>query len=103
MPFASNMNGPRDLHAKCGLSYRERQILYDISYMWNLKYDTDELIYETETDSWTKRTDCSCRGGKGGGGMDWEFGNSRYKLFYVEWIINKVQNYTAQETVFGIL
>ena len=57
MPFASNMNGPRDLHAKCGLSYRERQILYDISYMWNLKYDTDELIYETETDSWTQKTD----------------------------------------------
>ena len=23
----------------------------DISYMWNLKYDTNELIYETETDS----------------------------------------------------
>ena len=41
--------------------------------------------------------------GKGGGGMDWEFGNSRYKLFYVERINNKVQNYTAQETVFSIL
>ena len=48
MPFASNMNGPRDLHAKCGLSYRERQILYDISYMWNLKYDAHELIYKTD-------------------------------------------------------
>ena len=35
--------------------------------------------------------------------MDWEFGNSRYKLFYVEWINNKAQNYTAQETVFNVL
>ena len=34
-------------------SKSERQIPYDISYMWNLKYDTNELIYETETDSWT--------------------------------------------------
>ena len=25
--------------------------------MWNLKYDTDELIYETETESQTQRTD----------------------------------------------
>ena len=25
-------------------------------YMWNLKYDTNELIYETETDSQTLRT-----------------------------------------------
>ena len=33
------------------LSKSERQILYDITYVWNLKYDTNELIYETETDS----------------------------------------------------
>ena len=25
--------------------------------MWNLKYDTNQYIYETETDSQTKRTD----------------------------------------------
>ena len=24
-----------------------------LTYMWNLKYDTNELIYETETDSQT--------------------------------------------------
>ena len=29
---------------------------YDISYMWNLKYDTNELIHETETDSQTQKT-----------------------------------------------
>ena len=30
-------------------SERERQIPYDITYMWNLKYDTKELVYERET------------------------------------------------------
>ena len=25
--------------------------------MWNLKYETNELIYKTETDSQTQRTD----------------------------------------------
>ena len=25
------------------------QILYDVTYMWNLKYATNELINETET------------------------------------------------------
>ena len=35
--------------------------------MWNLKYDTNELIYETETDSQTERTDLW--GPRGGG---WE-------------------------------
>ena len=33
--ICSNMDGPRDYHTK--RSDRERQISYDISYMWNLK------------------------------------------------------------------
>ena len=32
---------------------RQRQISYDITYMWNLKYDTNDLIYKRETDSQT--------------------------------------------------
>ena len=34
-------------------SDRERQISYDITYKWNLKNDTNELIYKTETGSET--------------------------------------------------
>ena len=33
------------------MSERGGQIPYDITYMWNVKYDTNELIYKTETDS----------------------------------------------------
>ena len=40
------MDEPRDYHSKLK---RERQIPYDITYMWNLKYDTNEPIYKTET------------------------------------------------------
>ena len=59
-------------------SERERQIPYDITCMWNLKYDRNELIYET--DSQTQRTGLWLPrwAGEGrGGGMDWEFGISR--------------------------
>ena len=38
-------------------SERERQIPYDIIYMCNIKYDTNELTYETQIDSQTERTD----------------------------------------------
>ena len=31
-------------------SERQRQIPYDITYIWNLKYDTNEHIYQTEID-----------------------------------------------------
>ena len=51
--ICSNMDGPRDYHRKWSKSESERQIPYDITYMWNLKYDTNELINETETDSQT--------------------------------------------------
>ena len=54
--ICSNMDRPRDHHTKRSMSERERQIPY-ITYMWNLKYDTNELIYETETDSQVQRTD----------------------------------------------
>ena len=32
-------------------------IISYMTYVWNLKYDTNEHIYETETDSQTQRTD----------------------------------------------
>ena len=48
------MDGPRDYHAKGSKLNRERQISYDITYMQNLKYDTDEFIYKMETDSHRK-------------------------------------------------
>ena len=51
--ICSNMDGSRDYHAKWSKSDRERQISYDITYKWNLKNDTNELIYKIEIDSQT--------------------------------------------------
>ena len=52
MPFAATWMD-LEIIILSKVSQRERQIPYDITYMWNLKYDTNELIYETETDSQT--------------------------------------------------
>ena len=46
--ICSHMDRPRDDQTKWSKSDRERQILYHITYMWNLKYDSKELIYKTE-------------------------------------------------------
>ena len=40
-------------------SVRERQILYDLTYMWNLKNNTDEHICKIETDFQIEKTDLS--------------------------------------------
>ena len=47
------MNATRDYHTKWIKSERERQIPYDITYMYNIKYDTNEPIYKVEIDSQT--------------------------------------------------
>ena len=50
----------------------------------------NELIYETETDI-ENRLMVAIEGS--GGGRDWEFGISRCKILYVEWINKKVMLY----------
>ena len=53
--------------------------------MWNLKYNTNEPICETETDSKDIQNRLVvAKGEGGGGGKDWEFGDSRCKLVYIE-------------------
>ena len=49
-------------------SDKERQILYDITYLWKLKNNTNELIYTTETDSQAYKTNLWLPTGKGVGG-----------------------------------
>ena len=81
----------------------KRQIPYDITPMWNLKYDTNELIYETETHSQTQRADLwGPKGRWDGRGKQWEFGVCRCKLVNTEWISSKVLLY-IQGTIFNIL
>ena len=43
------MDRPIDYNTKWTKSERERQISYDITHVWNLKYYTNGLNYNTET------------------------------------------------------
>ena len=44
----SNKDGTGDEHIRWSKSDRERQILFHITYMWNLQYDTKKLIYKIQ-------------------------------------------------------
>ena len=79
----SHMDRTRDSHIKWSKSERERQIPYDITYMCNLKYGTDESFYNIETDSQTWRADVWLPRGRERR-RDWEFGVSRCKLLHLE-------------------
>ena len=54
-------------------------------------------IENKETHALGEQT-CGCQGGRGGSGMDWEFGVRRCKLLYLEWISNEIL-LTAQGTI----
>ena len=48
------MDGPRIIITLSEVSQKERKkIPYGVTYMWNLKYATNEFIYKLETDSQT--------------------------------------------------
>ena len=53
---------------------------YHITYMWNLKYGTDEPIYRKETHE----------RGEHIYGMECKFAVSRCKLSHLEWISNEI-------------
>ena len=63
-------------------------------HMISLTRSQMNLSYKIETDSQIQRLDWLPRGSGSGGGMEWEFGMSRYKLVYVGWIPNKVLWYS---------
>ena len=58
-------------------SERGKQIPYDITYMWNLKYGTDDPIYRTKTDH--RHGEQVCSQGEGSE-MNGEFGVGGCKL-----------------------
>ena len=85
--ICSNMDGTRDSHPEWSKSERERQIPYDITYIWNLIYGTNEPFHRKENHGLGELT-CGCQAG--GRRMDWELGVNRCRLFPLEWISNEI-------------
>ena len=75
MPFAATWMD-LDITILSEVSQTERQISYDITYMWNLiKNDINELFYKTETDSQILKSNLWLPKGKHGGSDklgDWD-------------------------------
>ena len=62
--ICSNMYGTRDSHTEWSKPEIKRQIPYDITYLLNLKYGTDDPIYKPETDHGQGEKTCGSQGGK---------------------------------------
>ena len=60
-----NINGNMSLENIMVSEISQRQILYDITYMWNLNNNTHECMCKTATDS--QKTTNGYQGGEGSG------------------------------------
>ena len=78
------MDGPREYHTKWSKSHRERQIFYDIIYMWNQKYDMNLYTKQKQTHRYRKQA-YGYQRGKGGRERDeLGVGINRHKLLYIK-------------------
>ena len=68
------MDRARDYHTKWSKPERERQIPYDITYIWNLKYDTNLSTKQKQSHRHREQT-CRCQEGEGEGGEEGRTGN----------------------------
>ena len=83
----------RDSHIKGIKSERERQISYDITYIWNLKHGTNEPKNRNRLSDIENKF-VIAKGEGEGSGMDRKFGVSRCKLLHLEWMSNEVILYS---------
>ena len=77
MPFVATWDGPGDYHTKCSKSDRERQISYDITYMWNLKKWYKRTYLQNRNRLTDIESKLTVTKGERGGGINWEFGINR--------------------------
>ena len=90
------MDGPREFHTEWSRSEREKQILYNTAYMWNLEkwyrltylqsINRDTDIENTQMGN-TQREHRECMGTRrgAGGGMNGEVGIDIYTLLCIRW------------------
>jgi len=87
MPFAATEMERETLLLSEVKSKRERHILYDITYIWNLIYGANEPFCTKKIMDW--RIDLWLPRGSGESGIDWELGVNRCKFLVLEWTRNE--------------
>ena len=76
-----NMDEPRDCHTEWSMSDSERQISYNIAYMWNLKKKGYKWTY-LQNRNWVTdvKNKLMVTIRERGGGINWEIGIDIYTL-----------------------
>ena len=68
---------------------RQRQMSYNTTYMWDLKKNTNQIIYKTEIESQMQKTNLWLPKGSGKERINWEIGMDIYTLLHIKQVTNK--------------
>ena len=82
--MCSNMDGPRDCHTEWSKSDWEEQILYDITYMWNLKKWYKWTYLQNRNTVTDVENNLMVTSRETRGGINWEIGIDVYTLLYIK-------------------
>ena len=88
---------------KTMLSDESRTEKDNITHMWDLKCDTDELLCDTDRLIHAEKSHAIAKRQGAKEGKNWEPRVSRYKLSHIKWINGKILVYFQQGTILNIL
>ena len=100
MPFAATWMD-LEIIILCEVSKTEKDKYHMISLIRGIlkKNGTNELIFKTEIDPQTQKTNFQLPKGKAGGGTNQAFGINIYTLLYIKQITNKDLPYCAENYI----
>ena len=87
------LNSNRDDRTK--RSQKQRQVLYGVTFMWNLNMTQMNLSMKQKQDHSRGEQTGGCKGGWGGRGAVWEGEVHRCRPLYMGWIHSKVLLYST--------
>ena len=97
MAICSDVDGPRGYHTEWSESEREEQILYNITYMWNLEKWHRWTYLQSRHRNTDVENGCTDTGGGERGGMRWKNGTDMCAWLYIKYMTSKNIQYSPRD------
>ena len=95
------MHGPIDCHTEWGKSDRERQISYNITYVWNPEKWHRWIYLQNGNRVTDVKNKLKVTSGRGRSGIEWEIRTDIHTALYIKWITDKNLLYSISSVQFS--
>ena len=81
------------------VSQKEKDVYHNITYIWNIKNSANKLLQNRNRLTDMENKLMVTKGERNGGGINEGFGISRFKLFYIQQVNNKLLLYSMENHI----